>query len=91
MMLTALEIDKRIQSVEDTISDLEFQMHDHLFDSPEMDLIFDSIERYEKILECLKFRKAEHDMWCMKHISITCKETEKEWYVDCDKQLKLDI
>ena len=90
-MLTALEIDKRIQSVEDTISDLEFQMHDHAFDSPEMDLIFDSIEKYEKILECLKFRKAEHDLWCYKHFSVTSKETEKDWYTDCETQLKLDI
>ena len=90
-MLTALEIDKRIQSVEDTISDLEFQMHHHLFNSPEMDEIFDTLEKYEKILEYLKFRKRELDMWCFNHISITCKETEKDWYVDCEKQLKLDI
>ena len=90
-MLTALEIDKRIQSVEDTIGDIEFRI---LELGPENDLVDELLEKlakYQDTMECLLFKRKEFDMWCFNHRTITSKETEKDWYSDCETQLKLDI
>ena len=86
-----IDILKQIQTIEDTISDLESEMMNYSYDSKEMDIIFDKLEVQEKHLNLALFRKAEFDKWCMNHHSITKQETEKDWYVECQDQLKLEV
>ena len=86
-----IDILKQIQTIEDTISDLESEMMNYSYDSEEMDIIFDKLEAQEHKLKLAICRQAEFNKWCMNHFSVTKQETEKDWYVECQDQLKLEV
>ena len=91
-MCTFIQIDKKIQTVQGTIDDLEHQLRDLTLSQEETDDIFSSLEEQDKRLETLIRYREERELWCDNHISITGDETEKEWYTGVDdKQMKLEV
>jgi hypothetical protein len=86
-----IELDKKIQTVQDTISDLESMLLDLTLTQEVTDNIFKSLDKYDERLECLIARRIERELWCDNHISVTIQETENEWYTGEGKQLKLEV
>jgi hypothetical protein len=86
-----IELDKKIQTVQDTISDLESMLLDLTLTQEVTDNIFKSLDKYDERLECLIAKRIERDFWATSHKTVTDIETEKEWYTGEGKQLKLEV
>lgn len=91
MCLEYKDILKRIQNLEDTVADTVEEMKEHTYDSVEMDILFDKLEKYERLIEDKKQELLIFDKWCQNHMSITKGESQEEWYKECSNQLKLDL
>jgi signal recognition particle GTPase len=88
---TFIELEKKIQTIEGTISDLEELLLDTTLSQDITDKIFEKLRECDRRIECIRFKITERDLWCSNHISVTCKETQKEWYSGENRQVMLDI
>ena len=86
-----LEIEKKIQTVEGTIDDLEERLLDLTLSQEETDDIYKSLNEQDQRKATLIREREQRELWAQNHLSITIEETEDDWYKGVDsRQFKLE-